>query len=108
VPFSHTKVVGPAGRYGARCGMGLRRKITMIEVRQRGRHRCPSCRELVRLERPAFGIWKCPKCGFAFAGGAWAPQTVLGKTFAPEELKQIELEKTRWKERVKALRAAGT
>jgi large subunit ribosomal protein L37Ae len=98
MPFSHTKIVGPAGRYGARYGMGLRRKVTAIEVKQRGKHRCPSCRSLVRLERLAFGIWRCPKCGFVFAGGAWTPQTIMGKTLAPEELKEVEAQKARWRE----------
>jgi len=101
MPFSHTKIVGPAGRYGARYGMGIRRKVTTIEVKQRGKHRCPSCRSLVRLERLAFGIWRCPKCGHTFAGGAYVPQTILGKTVAPEELKGVEAEKAKWKEAAK-------
>ena len=101
MPFSHTKVVGPAGRFGARYGMGVRRRITQIEVKQRGKHKCPRCRSVTRMERIAFGIWRCPKCGFTFAGGAWIPQTALGKTFTPEELRQIELEKQKWRERIK-------
>ncbi|NPA23237.1 MAG: 50S ribosomal protein L37ae [Crenarchaeota archaeon] len=101
MPFSHTKVVGPAGRYGARYGMGIRRKVTQIEVKQKGRHRCPKCRSITRMERLAFGIWRCPKCGFTFAGGAWVPQTTLGKTLAPEELRLIEREKQRWRERAR-------
>jgi LSU ribosomal protein L37AE len=35
VPFSHTKIVGPIGRFGARYGMGVRRKVLQIEVKQR-------------------------------------------------------------------------
>jgi large subunit ribosomal protein L37Ae len=77
--------------------MGIRRKITVVEVKQRGLHRCPNCRSLVRLKRLAFGIWRCPKCGFTFAGGAWVPQTVLGRTLTPEELKQVEAQKARWR-----------
>ncbi len=101
MPFSHTKVVGPAGRYGARYGASLRRKITQIEVKQRGKHRCPICRTLTRFERIAVGIWRCKKCGHVFAGGAWVPQTSLGKTFTPEEYKVFELEKQKWREYVK-------
>jgi len=65
VPFSHTKIVGPTGRFGARYGMGVRRKVLQIEVKQRGKHRCP-------------------RCGYTFAGGAWMPQTIMGKTIATE------------------------
>ncbi len=93
MPFSHTKVVGPAGRFSARYGMGVRRKITQIEVKQRGRHRCPNCRSLTRFKRLAAGIWRCPKCGITFAGGAYVPQTILGKTLTPEEFKRIEIAK---------------
>ncbi len=93
MPFSHTKVVGPAGRFGARYGMSLRRKITQIEVKQRGKHRCPRCRSLTRMNKLAVGIWQCKRCGFTFAGGAWVAQTALGKTFTPEELKRIEMER---------------
>lgn len=95
-------MVGPAGRYGARYGMGLRRKVTMIEVKQRGKHRCPMCQSVTRMRRLAFGIWQCPKCGFTFAGGAWVPKTSLGRTLTPEELQAVELEKQRWRERVRA------
>ncbi len=98
MPFSHTKVVGPTGRFGARYGMGIRRKVLQIEVKQRGKHRCPQCRSLVRLKRIAFGIWQCPHCGFTFAGGAYVPQTILGRTLAPEELKAVERQKQAWKE----------
>jgi len=104
MPFSHTKVVGPAGRFGARYGMGVRKRVTLIEVKQRGIHKCPSCHSSVRLKRIAFGIWSCPKCGFTFAGGAWVPQTSLGRTLTPEELKLVEREKQRWKEAVRTSR----
>lgn len=98
MPFSHTKVVGPAGRYGARYGMGIRKKVAAIEVKQRGKHRCPSCRNVVRLRRIAFGIWRCPKCSFEFAGGAWTPQTAAGRALTPAELREVEARKAEWKE----------
>jgi len=99
MPYSHTKIVGPAGRFGARYGMGIRRKIAQIETRQRGKHRCPRCRSLTRMRRIAVGIWNCPRCGFTFAGGAWVPQTTIGKTASPGELRVIEEEKSKWKGR---------
>ncbi len=95
MPFSHTKIVGPTGRFGARYGMGVRRKVLLIEVKQRGKHRCPRCKSLTRMKRLAFGIWQCPKCGLTFAGGAWVPQTSLGKTLMPEELAKVKQAKVK-------------
>ncbi len=97
MPFSHTKRVGPAGRFGARYGASLRKKITAIEVKQRGKHRCPFCKTLTRFERLSVGVWRCKKCGATFAGGAWVPQTSLGKTFTPEEFRVLEREKELWR-----------
>ncbi len=89
--MGRTKIVGPAGRFGARYGSTLRKKVALIERRMRGPHRCPRCRTLGTLRRISIGVWHCRKCGYTFAGGAWVPRTVMGKTFAPEELKQMGL-----------------
>lgn len=99
--FSHTKATGSAGRFGPRYGVGVRRKITQIEVKQKSKHKCPRCKSITKLKRIAIGIWKCPKCNFTFAGGAWIPQTILGKTLTPEEFKKVEIEKVKWRESVK-------
>jgi len=88
--MGHTKVVGSAGRFGARYGSTLRRKVAMIEAKMRAPHRCPRCYTPGRLKRVSVGIWTCRKCGYTFAGGAWIPRTELGKTFTPEELKHIK------------------
>ncbi|RLE98031.1 MAG: 50S ribosomal protein L37ae [Thermoprotei archaeon] len=85
-----TKVVGSAGRFGARYGATLRRKVALIEAKMRGPHRCPRCYTRGKVRRISVGIWKCFKCGYTFAGGAWVPRTELGKTFTPEELKGIK------------------
>ena len=42
--FSHTKKVGPAGRFGVRYGLGIRKRVNEIEVKQRQKHICPFCR----------------------------------------------------------------
>jgi len=89
--MGRTKIVGPAGRFGARYGSTLRKRVALIERRMRGPHRCPRCRTLGTLKRISIGVWHCRKCGYTFAGGAWVPRTVMGKTFAPEELKQMGL-----------------
>ncbi len=89
--MGRTKVVGSAGRFGARYGATLRKKVALIEKKTRGPHRCPRCRTLGTVKRVSIGIWTCRKCGYTFAGGAWVPRTAMGKTFAPEELKQMGL-----------------
>jgi len=87
---SRTKVVGVAGRYGARYGATLRKRVKLIEERRRAPHRCPRCRTPGRLVRLSVGVWQCRKCGYTFAGGAWVPRTEMGKTFAREEEKALK------------------
>jgi large subunit ribosomal protein L37Ae len=88
--MGRTKVVGSAGRFGARYGSTLRHKVAAIEARMRAPHRCPRCFTRGSVKRVSVGIWACKKCGYTFAGGAWIPRTELGKTFTPEELKGIK------------------
>lgn len=89
--MGRTKVVGSAGRFGARYGATLRKKVRIIEEKMRAPHRCPRCRVPGKLKRVSVGIWTCRKCGYTFAGGAWVPRTAVGRTFSPEELKKIGL-----------------
>lgn len=86
--MGRTKSVGITGKYGARYGSTLRKRVRMIEERRRKAYRCPKCYTLGRMIRISIGIWKCRKCGYTFAGGAWVPRTELGRTFTPEELKK--------------------
>ncbi len=84
--MGRTKIVGPAGRFGARYGSTLRKKAAAIEIKMRSKeNRCPFCKTPGRLKRIAFGIWKCRKCGAVFTGGAYVPVTIMGKTFSKEE-----------------------
>lgn len=69
---SHTKKVGSAGRFGARYGLRIRKKIWEIEQVQRQKHKCPSCFKFA-LKRLAAGIWLCGACDTKFAGGAYIP-----------------------------------
>ncbi|MEM4696167.1 MAG: 50S ribosomal protein L37ae, partial [Desulfurococcaceae archaeon] len=41
--MGRTKVVGIAGRYGARYGATLRRKVKEILEKRYARHKCPFC-----------------------------------------------------------------
>lgn len=73
-----TKKVGPAGRYGARYGSLARKQVATVERVQRAKHACDRC-GAVAVERIHTGIWKCRKCAYEFAGGAYLPITGPGR-----------------------------
>ncbi len=70
--MAKTKKVKSAGRFGARYGLKLRKKLIEVENKQKKKHECPSCKKK-GLKRIASGIWECPKCGNKFAGKAYFP-----------------------------------
>ena len=76
-----TRVVGIAGRYGARYGSTLRKKVRDILVKRYSPHTCPFCGYKGRVVRISVGIWMCKKCGMKWAGGAYVPRTELNKYF---------------------------
>ena len=61
-----TKKVKAAGRFGARYGTRVRKKIADIESIQRKKQNCIFCNGVVK--RLSKGIWKCKKCNKKFAG----------------------------------------
>jgi len=67
----------PTARFKARYGMKARKAIDKIESQMRLRHSCPKC-ESPSVKRVSVGIWRCGKCGYTFAGGAYTPITRLG------------------------------
>ena len=71
------KKIGTSGRFGARYGSSLRKRLTKIEVDMKKAYECSSCGS-VRVKRVSVGLWRCRKCGFTFAGGAYVPQTKIG------------------------------
>ena len=73
-----TKKVGTAGRFGSRYGKKIRDEVYQIEIRSKAKHKCPQCGKAA-LRKKASGIWECSKCGAQVAGGAWQPQTDLGR-----------------------------
>ena len=64
---------GPAGRFGARYGTKIRRKVNNIERKQKAKHPCPSCGE-IKAKRISLGIYQCRKCEAKFPGGAYTPK----------------------------------
>ncbi|MFW9918131.1 MAG: 50S ribosomal protein L37ae [Candidatus Thorarchaeota archaeon] len=76
--MARTKKVGSTGRFAARYGAKLRRRVLDIEKKRNEPHRCPACATRA-LKRKAAGLWKCTKCELLFAGGAYVPYTDAGK-----------------------------
>jgi len=65
-----TKKVGSAGRFGARYGKKIRKKIADIEAKQKAWHKCPYCSKF-KVKRVSSGIWKCKSCSSKFTGKAY-------------------------------------
>ena len=72
-----TKKVGPAGRFQARYGVRARSRLRNVELLQRKRHICPSCKHQ-SAKRISTAIYQCSKCGVKFAGGSYLPRTDAG------------------------------
>jgi large subunit ribosomal protein L37Ae len=72
-----TKKVGPTRGLGARYGSTVRKRYIRATAGLKKAHRCPQC-GFVRVKRESVGIWKCRKCDYTFAGGAYRPSTKLG------------------------------
>lgn len=59
-----------AGRFGAKHGIRVRKKLVKVEEKQRIKQKCPFCDKL-GAKRLSKGIWHCKKCNKKFAGGAY-------------------------------------
>ncbi len=69
--MGRTKKIGIAGKYGARYGLRVRKRI--IKIGGPTKARCPRCMK-PDIRRSSAGIWECRKCGLKFAGKAYRPQ----------------------------------
>ncbi|MEM1622974.1 MAG: 50S ribosomal protein L37ae [Sulfolobales archaeon] len=81
-----TKVVGIAGRFGARYGSSLRKKWREVMERRYSEYVCPLCGTKTLFKRLSVGLWKCPKCRRTFAGGAYQPYTEIGRVIVVSEV----------------------
>ncbi len=68
--MTKTKKVKSSGRFGARAGSSIRKRLNAVEVFQKQKQTCPFCAR-PGLKREAAGIWQCFKCGKKFAGHAY-------------------------------------
>lgn len=67
-----TKKVGSSGRFGARYGVRVRKRVADVELQSKGRHECPKCKAIA-VGRQASGIWECRHCGTKFASSSYMP-----------------------------------
>lgn len=68
--MGRTKKVGSAGRFGARYGLRIRKKVSEVEAKQKKKYECPACHD-VKVKRISTGIWQCKKCNYKFANKAY-------------------------------------
>ena len=68
--MSDTIKIGSMKRLGARYGRKLRERVGIIEMEQRKKHICPSCRT-ANVRRVFTGVWQCRKCGHKFTSRAY-------------------------------------
>ena len=55
---------------GARYGIKIRKKYSIVHRVLKSKRRCPECGSL-QFGRENVGIWSCKKCGFKVAGHAY-------------------------------------
>ncbi|MDD3398050.1 MAG: 50S ribosomal protein L37ae [Candidatus Methanomethylophilaceae archaeon] len=67
-----TAKIGAAGRFGARYGVRVRRRVKDLEVHQKQKHECPVCHH-ESVKREGSGIWMCRRCDAKFAASAYTP-----------------------------------
>jgi len=76
--MGRTYKVGPSGSFGSRYGTVARKRYATVVSALRTPTECPQC-HITAVQRVSVGIWLCNRCGFKFAGGAYAPTTKLGE-----------------------------
>ena len=77
--MGNTVKVGTSGRFSSRYGVGVRKRVVAVENKMKLDFACPFC-GFSKTKREAAGLYNCKKCGAKFTGGAYEPQTLVGKT----------------------------
>jgi large subunit ribosomal protein L37Ae len=77
--MGNTVKVGTSGRFSSRYGVGVRKRVVAVENKMNLDIACPFC-GFSKTKREAAGLFDCKKCGAKFTGGAYEPQTLVGKT----------------------------
>lgn len=72
-----TKKVRSAGKYGAKFGIGIRKRWLKVADKQKKHYDCQRC-GFQKVKRLSTGVFECKKCGLKFAGGAYFPTTLTG------------------------------
>ena len=55
---------------GARYGIKIRKKYSLVHKVLKSKRKCPECGS-IKFGRQDVGIWNCKKCGFKIAGSAY-------------------------------------
>lgn len=66
------------GALKTKYGAPLRKRYARVVQMAKSVYVCPRCR-MRKVRRVSVGVWKCFKCGYKFAGGAYQPVTEIGR-----------------------------
>ncbi len=59
---------------GVKYGATVRKRYGKVHSALKQKRRCPKCASL-QFHRIVVGIWRCPRCNYKVAGGAYSVQT---------------------------------
>lgn len=80
-----------AARFGCRYGRKSRKLVADLEEKSKAKYDCPQCGR-TKVRRTDTSIWRCTKCGYGFAGGAYIPVTSAGRSVIRSLKKTLEQE----------------
>ena len=75
-----TLKVGITGKYGARYGSTLRKRMKPFEESQHAKYECTACGKMA-VKRVVVGVWQCRICKHKYAGAAYSPRSASGQSF---------------------------
>lgn len=105
------KKIRAAGRFGARYGTKVKKRLIKVEDRQRQKQNCPFCSG--RAKRISSGIWLCKKCRKKFAAHAYYlekdsidPKLIREAQINRAKFKEVQQSKTKKQEKKTAKKSA--